>query len=212
MSEAAIRERVRKQSWAAPGGVHDAVIRFLKVALPVAIGVLTAYLLLAPLSKGDEISFLLDKNKVAVAEERMRVQAARYRGQDVRGRPFVIDAEQAVQATSADPIVDIMGMAARILLEDGPAMLRADQARYNLETEKVRVPGPVTFTAADGYRLDTSDVSVDLNARSLASDGRVQGRMPLGTFSADRLTANLPAREVTLTGNARLHIVQGGIR
>ena len=212
MSEAAIRERVRKQGWAAPGGVHDAVIRFLKIALPVAIGVLTAFLLLAPLSKGDEISFLLDKNKVAVAEERMRVQAARYRGQDARGRPFIIDARQAVQATSADPIVDIMGMAARIRLEDGPAMLHADQARYNLETETVRVPGPVTFSAADGWRLATSGVSVDLNQRTLASDDPVDGRMPLGTFSASRMTADLAQREVTLSGNARLHIVQGALR
>lgn len=212
MSEAAVRERIRKQGWAAPGGFHDALMRFLKVALPVAIGVLIAFLLLTPLSKGDEISFLLDKTKVAVAEERMRVQAARYRGQDVRGRPFIIDARQAVQATSADPIVDIMGMAARIRLDEGPAVLRADQARYNLETEKVRVPGPITVRTADGYQLDTSNVLVDLNERTLASESRVDGRMPLGRFSADRLTADLPSREVNLTGNARLHIVQGGIR
>ena len=212
MSEAAVRARVRKQGWAAPGGVHDAVVRFLKVALPVAIGVLFAFLLLAPLSKGDEISFLLDKNRVAVAEERMRVQAARYRGQDVQGRPFTIDARQAVQATSADPIVDIMGMAAQIRLEEGPAVLRATQARYNLETEKVQVPGPITVRTADGYQLDTRDVLVDLNARTLASQQRVEGRMPLGTFSADRMTADLQTRVVRLDGRARLHIVQGGIR
>jgi lipopolysaccharide export system protein LptC len=36
--------------------------------------------------------------------------------------------------------------------------------------------------------------------------------MPLGRFSADRMTADLPLREVTLSGRARLHIVQGGLR
>jgi lipopolysaccharide export system protein LptC len=212
MSELAVRERLRKQGWAAPGGAHDYLVRFLKLALPVSIGVLFAYLILAPLSKTEEISFILDKNKVAVAEERMRVQAARYRGQDSKGRPFTIDARSAVQATSRDPIVDINGMAARILLENGPATLAANKSRYDMEAEKVAVIGPVLFTAADGYRLQTRDVVVDLNSRTMASNSRVEGRMPLGRFSADRLAANLPDRTVLLTGNARLHIVQAGLR
>src|SRR3546814_1989012 len=102
-----------------------------------------AYLALAPLSKNQEISFILDKNKVAVAKERMRVEAARYRGQDDKGRPFTITAESAVQATSRDPIVDVLGMMARLGLESGPATIRADQGRYNLEPETVTVTGPV---------------------------------------------------------------------
>ena len=212
MSELANVRRLRKQGWAAPGGFHDYFIRFLKLALPAAIGVLLAYLALAPLSQVDEISFILDKNRVAVAEERMRVQAARYRGQDSQGRPFMIAANSAVQATSRDPIVDINGMAAQILLEDGPAMLRANKSRYDMEAEKVSVTGPILFTAAGGYRLLTRDVIVDLNRRTMASDASVNGWMPLGRFSADRLRADLPSRTVLLAGNARLHIVQGGFR
>jgi len=212
MSEAAVRERVRKQSWAAPGGFHDFLVRFLKIALPAAIGVLMAYLMISPLKKGQEISFILDKNKVEVAKERMRVQAARYRGQDNRGRPFTINANSAVQATSRDPIVDVLGMTAEIGLESGPATLRANRGRYNLENETVNVVGPIVFTGADGYRLQTRDVAVDLNSRTMRSRGRVEGRMPLGRFSADRMVANLPEKRVLLTGNARLHIVQGGLR
>jgi lipopolysaccharide export system protein LptC len=36
--------------------------------------------------------------------------------------------------------------------------------------------------------------------------------MPLGRFSADKLEADLQSRNVKLTGRARLHIVQGGLR
>lgn len=212
MSELADRERVRKQGWAAPGGAHDVLVRFLKVALPAAIGVLLAYLALAPLSKTKEISFILDKNKVAVAKERMRVQSARYRGEDNQGRPFVINAQFAVQATSRDPIVEVRGMDAEIKLETGPATFTADKARYNLERETIDVMGPILLTSADGYRLQTRDVAIDLNARTMASQGAVDGRMPLGSFTADHLFTNLPGRQVILSGNARLHIVQGGLR
>lgn len=209
MSELAERERIAKRHWAMPGSAHDGLVGLLKIALPAAIGVLIAYLALAPLSKGPEISFLLDKNKVDVAGERLRVAAAQYRGQDSAGRPFMIKAEQAVQATSREPVVDIEGMAAEIVLQEGPASLTADKGRYDMDDETVDVAGPVRFRAADGYRLETRDVLVDLNERTLASRGPVEGEMPLGRFSANRLSADLPERKVVLSGRARLHIVQG---
>jgi lipopolysaccharide export system protein LptC len=209
MSELAIADNVRKRGWARPGSAHDRLVRLLNVALPTLIGVLMAYLAMAPLSKSQDISFILDKNKVEVAKERMRVQAAQYRGQDGQGRPFTIAAGSAVQATSDDPIVNIETMSARILLDDGPASLQARQGRYNLETEQMAVPGPILFLGPDGYRLSTRDVTVDLNQRTLASHGSVEGVMPLGSFSADRLEANLADRRVVLSGRARLHIVQG---
>jgi lipopolysaccharide export system protein LptC len=117
-----------------------------------------------------------------------------------------------VQPTSRQPIVDIHGMAARILLDDGPAALQADRGRFNVETQQVGVIGPILFTAAGGYRLATRDITVDLDQQRLASRGRVEGTMPLGRFSSDRLLANLSSRTVTLSGNARLHIVQTGHR
>jgi lipopolysaccharide export system protein LptC len=210
MSDAATVARARR--WASPGSAHDWLIGLLKVALPVAVGLLLAYLALAPLSKGPEISFLLDKDKVEVAPERMRVQSAQYRGQDSDGRPFILRADRAVQATSNEPVVEITDMSAQIGLGSGPARIAAGHARYDMAAQQVDVAGPILVTAADGYRLETHDVTVDLNNRSLASRGPVDGRMPLGTFSADRLRADLGARTVVLDGRARLHIVQGGVR
>ena len=212
MSELADRERRVKRGWALPGGVHDHVISVLKIALPAAIGVVLAFLAFAPLEEKQEVSFLLDKSKVEHAEERMRVEAAQYRGVDSRGRPFVLNAGSALQQSSADPVVDIRDMNAQILLDDGPARLRALRARYDMESDEVEVAGPILFIAADGYRLLTRDVTVDLRERTLASRGPVQGRMPLGQFAAGRIEVDLPERRVVLSGRARLHIVQGGVR
>ena len=212
MNEAADQERRAERRWAAPGGLHDVLVKLLKVLLPAAVGVLLAYLLLSPLSKNREISFLLDKNKVDVAGERLKVQSAQYRGLDNQGRPFTIDADKALQATSAEPVVDIDGMAASIQLTDGPARIQAPKGRYNMDAQKVDVLGPILITAPDGYRLETRDVLVDLNTHRLGSDKGVEGQMPLGRFTADRMSADLPSRRVVLSGRARLHIVQGAVR
>jgi lipopolysaccharide export system protein LptC len=212
MSELAERDRIVKRGWAAPGGAHDLLIRLMKIVLPIAVGLLLAYLLFSPLSRNKEISFLLDKNKVDVARERLKVQAAQYRGTDNKGRPFVIDTASAVQATSSEPVVQISGMAARIQLADGLATLRADRGRYDMEKQVVDVVGPILLTGADGYRLETRDVAVDLNSQILSSGRGVEGRMPLGRFSAGRMTVDIPQRRVALSGRARLHIEQGGLR
>jgi lipopolysaccharide export system protein LptC len=212
MSELAEHERVVKRGWAAPGGVHDHFIRFLKIAMPALIGVVLAFLAFAPLEEKQEVSFVLDKNKVEQAEERMRVQSAQYRGQDNRGRPFLLNAQSALQESSADPVVQIHDMSAQIQLDSGPARLRALSARYNMDSDQVDVIGPIVLTGADGYRLGTSDVRVDLRGRTLASRGAVQGQMPLGRFTAQRLQADLDQRTVVLSGRARLHIEQNALR
>ncbi|PSJ37053.1 LPS export ABC transporter periplasmic protein LptC [Allosphingosinicella deserti] len=212
MPEAGDQVKVVKRSWAAPGGLHDVLVKALKVLLPAGIGVLLAYLLLSPLSKDREISFLLDKNKVDVAGERLKVQSAQYRGQDDQGRPFTINAKRALQASSKDPFVDIDGMSAGIQLSDGPARIAAPKARYNMDAQKVDVLGPILVTAADGYRLETRDVRVDLNQHKVESNRGVEGQMPLGRFTAAEMQADLPSRTVVLKGRARLHIVQGGLR
>jgi len=209
MSELAVRSRIAKRSWAAPGSFHDRLIRLLKILLPMLIGILAAYLAIAPLQKGKEISFLLDKNKVDVAQERMRIREARYRGQDDQGRPFTISADSAVQETSREQIVDVRDMTASITLEDGPATLQANRGHYHLERELVDVIGPLLFTAAEGYRILTRDVIVNLNSRTLVSRGRVEGRTPLGTFWGDRLIAHLPTKRVLLNGDVQGRVELG---
>jgi len=212
MSIAADRERNRRHVWAAPGSSHDRLVRRLKSGLPVVVGILSAFLATAPLTRGDEVSFVLDKQKVDVASERMRVTQALYRGEDSKGQPFSLRAASAVQKSSRVPIVDMNGLSARILLNEGPAVIEARHGRYDINTQKVAIDGPIQFQSADGYRLTTRDVGVDLNARTMRSTQRVDGRMPVGTFSADHLEADLTGRTVTLNGRARLRIDQNGLK
>ena len=211
LSRAAERDRDSKQQWAVPGSRHDRLVRLAKIALPAAVGVLIAFLALAPLDRSGDVSFILDKNKVASAPERMRVDVARYTGEDDQGRRFEIVARSALQPSSDRPIVDIRGMVARLSLPQGPVTLLANFARYNLENNTVTVAGPIRVTGPDGYRLNTSDVTVDLKRRRVTASGGVEGEMRLGRFSAGRLTADLGERTVTLDQRARLKITQGAV-
>jgi lipopolysaccharide export system protein LptC len=213
MSEQALQERSARQIWARPNGQHDRLMRFLRIGLPAGIGALVVFLVFAPIaSPNGDVSFMLAKDSVSMARERLRVTAATYRGEDGKGRPFEIKAGSAVQRSSQDPIVKLSDLMARIQMDEGPATLSANAGRYDMDREVVQVDGPLIFQTSDGYRVEASDVAVGLKSRKLASGGAVTGQLPLGTFSAGSIRADLAQRTVTLEGRARLHIVQGGAR
>ncbi|MCE2842323.1 MAG: LPS export ABC transporter periplasmic protein LptC [Novosphingobium sp.] len=212
MTDAADRIRNQRRQWAAPGGSHDRLIRILARWLPGAVGVVAAAMLLGPLFPRGEISFLLDRNKVATTDARLRVANAMYRGEDDEGRPFTVTAASAIQVSAADPVVRMEGLVARILMADGPAELSAQGGSYDYNRETVDVNGPVTFTAADGYRMTTGHVAIDLKGQRVLGNGGVNGAIPAGTFSAERLVADLNARTIALEGKARLVMTPGKLR
>lgn len=204
--------RNERQHWAEPGGTHDRLVRFLAKALPMGVGVLAALMVITPLSPRGEVSFLLDRDKVAVINERLRVDNALYRGEDNDGRPFSLTAGEAVQRSSAEGIVRMNEVVARLLLDDGPARVSADGGQYAIEDQVVSVDGPLLMVAADGYRMVARGVSVNLETKTVRGDDGVEGEIPAGTFSADRLTADLNERTIALSGNARLRMDPGELR
>ena len=204
--------RSRRQHFAAPGGSHDRLVRFLSTALPMGVGVLAALMVITPLSPRGESSFLRDRNEVAVIDERLRVDNALYRGQDSQGRPFSLTAGEAVQRSSAEGIVRMDDLVARLLMSEGPARVEAEGGQYDINAEVVDVTGTMRMEAADGYRLRASGVALNLKDKTLEGAGGVDGAIPAGTFAADRLDVDLAERTITLSGNARLRMEPGKLR
>jgi lipopolysaccharide export system protein LptC len=204
--------RSKRQHFAAPGGSHDRIVSLLAKVLPMGVGVIAALMVVTPLSPRGEISFLLDRTKVAMINERLRVDNAMYRGSDAQGRPFSLTAGEAIQKSGREGIVRMSDLVARLLLRDGPASVEAPAGLYDIRDEVVSAPDGVVVTAADGYRMVANGVSVDLPEKALVGSGGVSGSIPAGTFSANSLHADLDARTVSLVGNARLHMVPGKLR
>lgn len=204
--------RSQRQHFAAPGGSHDRLVRFLARTLPMAVGVVAALMVITPLSPRGDVSFLLDRNKVAMINERLSVSNAMYRGADDEGRPFSLTAGEAVQRSSTEGIVRMRDLMAQILLSDGPARISADSGSYDIEREVMTVDGTLRMSAADGYSFVARGVAVDLPARRMTGDDGVEGAVPAGTFSADRIVADLDQRRISLQGNARLIMRPGELR
>jgi len=212
MSQQADQIRDRRRAFALPGSQLDRAVKLLAVALPALVGAIAATMLIAPLGPRGEVSFLLDRNKVATAADRLRVDNAMYRGRDDQGRPFSLTAGEAVQRSASVPIVQLADLTARIQLSEGPAVLLAPAGSYNIDDQLVAVDGMVRFATSDGYRMNVRNVSIDLPRRMVIGSGGVEGTIPAGAFSANTIRADLDARVLTLAGNARLRMVPGRLR
>ena len=212
MSIEADIQRSAREKFALPGGRHDRLIRVLRVALPSVIGVLLAVLAFSPFSNNREMSFVLAKDDVNLAKERMRVTNALYRGEDAKGRPFSLKAGSAVQKSSDEPVLRMTDLSGQLLMNNGPATLTAAQGLYDMRLEKVRVEGPLSFAGGDGFTLTATNVDFLLKPQTMQSFGPVNGSTRVGTFRAARMSADAEARIVRLEGGAHLQINQGGLK
>ena len=203
MTVAALTTRQRA---ALPGSSRDTVFGILKWLLPALALAVLATIIIWPLTKAQEFSFLLSKDKVGVAEERLRLDNAVYRGETARGEAFVISAAGAVQHSSAVPIVELKALTAKLQMKDGPATVTALSGRYFMDKDRLQINGPVTMQSANGYSLDSATIDIDLNTREVTTDAPVTGTLPIGTFRAGNLQADVQGRRMVLDGGVHLRI------
>ncbi len=194
----------RRQRAALPGSGRDQLFGVLKWLLPVLAVSVLAVIVIWPLAKVQEFSFLLAKDKVAMARERLRLDRAVYRGETAKGEAFTISANSAVQRSSAVQIVELRQLTARLDMADGPATVVAPAGRYFLQSDKLQVTGPVTLNSTNGYSLDSATVDIDLNSRQVSTDAPVSGKIPMGSFRAGRLRGDIQGRRLVLDGGVHL--------
>lgn len=190
-------------------GGHDRLIRRLTIVLPVAITLIVAMMVAIPLGPRPEATLLIDRNKVAITDQRIAVSKAVYAGRDDAGRPFSLSVERAVQPSTGKPVVIMTNLMATLELSDGFAKITAPSGNYDFERGLLGVPGRVDVVAPNGLRLTTSDVLIDLSKHHLSAKGGVHGVLSAGEFGAETLAVDLDARTVTLNGGARLQMVPG---
>lgn len=193
---------------ALPGSPYDRLVSVLKILLPVAALAVFAVCLIWPLTARTEFSFILSKDRVASAGERLRVARAEYRGEDQNGQAFVITAASAIQKSSDVPVVEMQDITATLDAKDGPVHAVAGKGHYDMEHERMTADGPVRITGENGQLVNTRDVSLDMATRTIAGDSGVDGKLKLGTFRANRLRGDINSRVVTLIDRVHLHIVQ----
>jgi lipopolysaccharide export system protein LptC len=163
---------------------HSTIVAWLKIALPLlALAILsTLFLVSRTIDPSDAIPYAQVDIEDRIREPRLT--APRWAGVTDDGSAMTVAADEARpgQAGNAPTAAEL-----RITLES-PDGGRADllAARGNLDTAAnvVTVSGGVVITTGTGYRIETEEMSAELDQTALTSPGAVTAIGPPGQISA----------------------------
>lgn len=208
MAAFALRPYTPRQQMMLPGSPLDRRIAFLKRAFPATAAGLLVLVLGLTFAQTNELSFMVSRERVQPANERIRAENSVYRGVDETGRPFTVRAGSAVQRSAAVAEIELQTLSATIALETGAATVTAPAGRFALDQSVLTVSGPVDARQA-GFQVTGGIVAVDLARGTAASDRPVVGSIPIGSFRAGGLRSDLRTQSLTLIGGVRLRVPAG---
>jgi lipopolysaccharide export system protein LptC len=167
--------RPRDASVAESVAQYSRFVSIMKIALPVAAGILLLIVIVLPQLRQDDERFRLGSDMVGGDHtDALSMTNARYFGTDDKGQPYSVAAEGVRQRTNDDKAVDLVTPKANISLNGGKNMSAAASAGvYDRDNHKLDLSGDVTVQQDQDNKLVTTEATVMLK------DGTASGRAPV---------------------------------
>ncbi|WP_445680218.1 LPS export ABC transporter periplasmic protein LptC [Radicibacter daui] len=185
-------------------------VKRLRIILPIIAILLLVIMLGWPYWQDvrDEIAPLLNAEQApppaTVDQPESEVANPRFVGTDRKNRPFTITADKAIQSTDGGA-VDLVNAEADMTLDEGHWIaLRAENGRYDRNSQTLDLSGHVVLFHDSGYQLDTDLVHVNLDTLVADSSAPTSGSGPMGEFHSQGFTVGDSGNIVTLKGQSHI--------
>ena len=179
-------------------------ITWAKRLLPVL-----ALLLLASIALWPEIDRMRDQGRIAfrrtftMEPDAIRMTEPRYHGVDVRGRPYTLTADTALQVDQNR--VDLAAPKADLTLESGAWMLgQSKQGVYIQRAGQLDLSGDATLYRDDGTVMQSQTATLDLKTGAAVSNDQTHVEGPFGVLDAQGFTLMDKGAVIQFAGPARL--------
>jgi lipopolysaccharide export system protein LptC len=206
-SSAALDRLIRPGS--AGGGVrpgYTSFVKLMRVLLPLAALSIFGLLLAWP-DMDSRIPQAMTPPADSVQAENVKNELInpRFEGMDDKQQPYTITATRATQSEEGDEIVALEEPVADIMLDSGHWLAaQASRGQYDQASNVLVLEEDVFLLYEDQYELETSKLSVDIEARRAWSDVAVAGKGIKGALNAANLRADLAENTLVFGGPARL--------
>lgn len=194
---------VQREKVAQSVGQYSRFVSVMKIALPVAAGVLLLVVFGLPLFREQE-----ERIRVAPAKDAngraLSMTNARYFGTDDKGRPYEVTAESVRQGTAGDKTVQLNQPKADIQSTNGAVIsASAGAGVYDHDKQEIDLSGEVILDQAQG-KLRTSQAHIALKDGSARGNAKVTGEGNFGTLEASGFSYNKDDKVIRFTGPSRL--------
>lgn len=167
---------------------HSALVRFLRIALPLLIGLtlvgITLKTYLNPLFNPLPVQV----GKVVLSGTKITMDHPRIAGFTHDARPYALTAETAIQDLKKPDAVELHNVKANVQMQDlGKLQLTAPLGLYDTKKEVLKLDQNILITSSKGYEGRLQEATVDIGSGHVTSDHPVEMKMLQGTLDANRL-------------------------
>lgn len=138
---------------------------------------------------------------------------ARFTGKDQYGRPFVVIADRIERDIDGSDRLRLFKPRAEMSLADGRKVdLSADTGLYRPAASTIDLSGQVILIDDTGYRVETSQASINLSEATASGTQPVVGRAAFGIVHGTGFVVSGGGSAIFVTGPADLDLTSSEIR
>lgn len=169
---------------------HSRLVRFLRIALPLAVVFITVGMSLLTWFNPLRMLATLPVNvdDLVVSGSKITMEQPRVNGFTKDQRAYEFTAKAAAQDLTKPDIVELKSINAKVEMQDKSTMtMIADTGVYDTKKETLQLVGNILLTSTNGNTGKLTEATVDVRKGNVVSDRPVELEMLQGILNANRL-------------------------
>jgi lipopolysaccharide export system protein LptC len=189
---------------------HSRMVRILRVAVPAAVLVSVAAIVLT--SVFNPFRMLLpklpvDMGNLVVSGTKITMESPHMAGFSADQRPYEVWAKTATQDVTNPDHVELDALRAKMLSQDQSTItLTARDGSMNTKDQLLDLRHDIHLQTSTGYEAWLSQAAVDMAKGDVTSDQHVDVKLTNGTLSSDRLRITGSGEVIRFEGNVVMHL------
>jgi len=189
---------------------HSRLVRILRVAVPVAVLVSVAAIVLVSIFNPFRMllpKLPVDMGNLVVSGTKITMESPHMAGFSADQRPYEVWAKTATQDVTNPDHVELKGLRAKMLSQDQSTItLTARDGSMNTKDQLLDLRHDIYLHTSTGYEAWLSQAAIDMAKGEVASDERVKVKLTNGTLSSDRLRIVGSGEVIRFEGNVVMHL------
>jgi lipopolysaccharide export system protein LptC len=189
---------------------HSRMVRVLRVAVPAAVTVSFASIVLVSIFNPFRMlipKLPLEMGNLVVSGTKITMESPHLSGYSQDQRPYEVWAATAIQDVTDPDHVDLKTLRGKMLMEDQSTVtLEAVNGRMDNKQQLLDLHKDIYVQTTAGYQAWLSQAFVDMNKGTVTSDEHVDVKWADGRISADKMKITGGGEVVRFDGNVVMNI------